>query len=135
MSSPFTTGLAGPAAVALLNTLWNRVTGLFSLTPGTTISVDISQVGRVFDVTLATNATFNFTGGSGDATLDGKQILLRIKQDATGGRAATWGTGSRFGTDLAGVALSGVANKTDYIGVIYNYPADKYDVIAYARGY
>jgi hypothetical protein len=102
------------------------------LMDGATISCDIST-GDVFDVTIAGNRTINFTGGS--AALDGKKILIRVKQDATGSRLIIWGTGSRFGTDITSITLTTTASKTDIIGIIYHHVAVKYDIIAFARGY
>lgn len=103
-----------------------------TLVDGASISCDIST-GEVFDLTIAGNRTINFTGGSSD--LDGKKIILRIKQDATGSRLITWGTGARFGTDITEVVLSTTAAKTDMVGLIYNHAATSYDIIAFARGY
>ncbi len=103
-----------------------------ALIDGATISCDISEA-DVFDVTLGGNRTINFTGGS--TATDGKKVLLRIKQDGTGGRTLTWGTGARFGTDITAITLSAAAAKTDVIGIVYNHAATSFDVVAFARGY
>ena|SRR5687768_9931287 len=106
--------------------------GKAPLTDGATITCDITT-GQVFDVTLGGNRTLTFTGGS--AALDGKKILIRIKQDATGSRTLTWDTMVRFGTDIASITLTTTAGKTDVVGLVYNHAATKYDVVAFARGY
>lgn len=107
-------------------------TGRATLTDGATITCDITT-GQVFDVTLGGNRTITFTGGS--SAVDGKKILLRIKQDATGSRTLTWDTMVRFGTDIASITLTTTAAKTDVVGLIYNHSDTKYDVVAFARGY
>lgn len=116
-----------------LNKLWNRVASAATLTDGATITIDLSADERVFDVTLGGNRTLTFSNGS--STVDGKQILLRVKQDGTGSRTLTMGTGMRLGTDLTVVNLSTTAGKTDYLGLVYNATAGKLDVLALSRGY
>lgn len=106
--------------------------GVATLADAATISCDISEA-DVFDVTIAGNRTINFAGGS--TATDGKKVLLRIKQDGTGGRTITWGTGARFGTDITAITLSAAAAKTDVIGIVYNHAATSFDVVAFARGY
>lgn len=81
-------------------------------------------------MTLTGPITINFSGG-----INGQKILLRLTQDATGGRVATWGTSIRLGTDIDVATLSTAAGKTDYIGFVYNATATKYDLIALSRGY
>lgn len=103
-----------------------------ALTDGATISLDIST-GEVFDVTIAGDRTINFTGGA--AALDGKRIVIRIKQDGTGTRLITWGTGARFGTDITSVTLTTAPSKTDYVGVIYNHASTSFDVVSLTKGF
>lgn len=101
------------------------------LTDESVISLDIST-GDVFDVTIMGNRTINFTGGS--AALDGKKVLLRIKQ-GSGSNLVTWGAGAHFGADIASITLSTAANKTDIVGIAYRHASATYDIIAFARGY
>lgn len=133
-------GTAGQAIKAL------SAIGVDSLVDGPTIVVNISSIARIKDVTLGGNRTFTFSGTNsvgtvvalGDpalAGLDGKQLLLRVKQDATGSRVPTLGTGVRFGSDLPSVTFSGLPLKTDYVGLIYNHAAATVDVVAFSRGY
>lgn len=144
MANAFTPGQAD--YLDKLNKLWDRVAGVFALTDGAPITVDIAQDERTFSVTLGGNRTINLAGTDssgtpvalGDASLaalDGKQIVLRLKQDGTGTRVPTWGTGFHFGSDLQAATLSVAAGKTDYIGLIYNHAASRCDVIALSRGY
>lgn len=103
-----------------------------ALTDGATISLDIST-GEVFDVTIAGDRTINFTGGA--AALDGKRIVIRIKQDGTGTRLITWGTGARFGTDITSITLTTTPSKTDYVGVIYNHASTSFDIVSLTKGF
>ena len=106
--------------------------GRATLTDGATVTCDITT-GQVFDLTLGGNRTITFTGGS--AALDGKKIILRIKQDGTGTRLLTWDTMVRFGSDITSITLTTAINKTDVVGLIYNHAATKYDVVAFSKGY
>ena len=106
--------------------------GRVALTDGATVTCDIST-GQVFDLTLEGNRTITFTGGS--SALDGKKIVVRIKQDGTGSRTLSWDTMVRFGDDITGITLTTTAAKTDVVGLIYNHAAVKYDVVALAKGY
>lgn len=103
-----------------------------TLTDAATISIDIST-GDSFAVTLGGDRTLNFTGGS--AALNGKKILLRLKQDGTGSRNPVWGAMVRFGSDIPDITLTSTPSKTDIVGLIYDHSAMKYDVVAFAKGY
>lgn len=132
--------------IAKLNSLWDRVAGVGQLVDGATIDVNISDIYRVYEVTLGGNRTINFTGrdASGNSValgnsalleLDGRPILLRIKQDVTGSRVPTLGTMVRFGTDLGSITFTTTAAKTDRVALEYHHTAGKVDVIAFARGF
>lgn len=84
----------------------------------------------VFDLVLTGNAAIDLIGG-----VDGQPILVRLKQDATGGHAVTWGTMVRFGTDITSVTLTTTAGKTDVIGFVYHATDGKYDVVSYSLGF
>jgi hypothetical protein len=149
MAGPFTTGMAGPAAVDQLNALWSRIAGVNALVDGASIDCNISNIERVFSVTLAGNRTLNPTGrsttgatvalGHADlASLDGKLIMLRIRQDATGGRLLTLPTGAgnfRFGSLLTSVTLSTAPLATDLIGTVYDHANAVLDVASFSPGY
>lgn len=96
-----------------------------------TITIDCST-GDVFDLTLTGNPTINFSNAS-----EGQTITLRLKQDATGSRAPTWGTMVKFGTGItASVAtLSTAANALDLIGFQYNAQTALYQVVSFAPGF
>lgn len=84
----------------------------------------------VFDLVLTGNAAIDLIGG-----VDGQPILVRLKQDATGGRTVTWGSMVRFGTDITSVTLTTTAGKTDVIGLVYHAADGKYDVVSYSLGF
>jgi hypothetical protein len=149
MAGPFTTGMAGPAAVDQLNALWSRIAGVHALVDGAAIDFNISSIERVFSVTLGGNRTLNPTGrdatgntvalGHADlAALDGKLIMLRVRQDATGGRLLTLTGGAggfRFGSLLSSVTLSIAPNATDLIGTVYDHANAVLDVASFSPGY
>lgn len=98
----------------------------FSATP----AVDVS-LGSLCDLTLTGNVTgLTFTGG-----VDGQKITLRLRQDGTGSRTFTFGSGVRFGTDIASITLTTTASKMDYVGLVYNSTDAKYDVVAFTKGF
>ena len=86
-----------------------------ALTSSSSITVDCS-LGNVFTVTLAHNTTFTLSNF--DA---GQSVAIKIKQDATGGRTATF-TGVKFTRGYA--TLSTAANKIDFV-TIFNDGTDK----------
>lgn len=100
-----------------------------SITHSPTLTLNC-LLGTVFDITLAANTTITFSNAT-DAT----RILLRLKQDATGGRTLTFGAGVRFGTDVPSVTLSTSPNKLDYIALIFNSTSATYDVLSFSKGF
>lgn len=141
------TEMSGPEAVARLNDIITSLIGGVDVAYDASVAIDISQATRMFRVgTLTGNLTLNFNGTDTDgnvvslgdaalADLDGKTFFTRFKQDGTGNRLLTLGTGTGLGADLSSVTLSTLAAKTDYLGWVYRHTASKCDLIAYARGY
>jgi len=88
-------------------------------------------LGTHFRVTLTGNPTLaNPTGAT-----DGQKIMWELVQDGTGGRVLTLDTKFAFGSDLPAVVLSTVAGRRDFLGVVYNQSADKFFVLALAKGF
>jgi hypothetical protein len=58
-----------------------------------------------------------------------------ITQDGGGSKTITLDSKFRLGTTVDAVVLTTTASKTDYLGVIYNAAADKFDVVAFVKGY
>jgi hypothetical protein len=77
---------------------------------------------------LDTNLTISADAGS---PVDGQTMLFRIKDDGTS-RTLTWTTGSSKSFREVGAFLptSTVANKTVYVGCVYNTNASRWDVVA-----
>jgi hypothetical protein len=101
-----------------------------TLTDGATIATDAS-LSNQFRVTLAGSRTLsNPTNGA-----DGQVVTWSIKQDGTGSRTLTLDTKFRFGSDLTSVTLSTAAGKTDKLGAQYNSGDDKWDIVAFVRGF
>lgn len=101
-----------------------------TLTPGATVAVDAS-LGDYFKLT----ADQNFTLSNPTNPTNGQRILFRILQDGTGSRVMTLDTKYRLGTDITAVVLTTTLNKTDYLGCVYDSTADKWDVVAFVKGY
>lgn len=80
---------------------------------------------------LANALTINADSGS---PVDGQKTTFRIKDNGTG-RALTWTTGSTNSFRAIGVTLptTTVANKTVYIGCIYNAADSRWDVVSVAQ--
>jgi hypothetical protein len=86
-----------------------------ALTSATSITVDRDS-GSVFTVTLAHNATFTLSNFG-----TGQTINIKIKQDGTGGRTATFsGVKFAFGDD----AIAGTADAISFV-TIFNDGTDK----------
>lgn len=104
--------------------------GPVNLTDGATINTN-AALGNHFRVTLGGNRTLaNPTNAA-----DGQRILFEITQDGTGSRTLTLGNKFTFGADITELTLSTAVNKKDFVGVQYNSTADKFYVIAVAKGY
>lgn len=101
-----------------------------TLTDAATITVD-AALGNFFTVTLGGNRTL---GNPTNAT-NGQKLLFRIRQDGTGTRTLTLDTKYRLGTSITSTTLTTTINKTDYLGVVYHSADDKFDVIAFVKGF
>ncbi len=67
-------------------------------------------------VTMTNNCTFTFTAPAGPGN-----FILRVVQDGTGGRVATWPSSVYApGGKITGLVLSTAANTTDIISLYYN---------------
>jgi hypothetical protein len=99
----------------------------YGLTYSSSITIDWNN-GNVQSVVLTGNTTFTFTNGQ-----DGGKYILIIRQDSTGGRTVTWPSSVRFPGGVTPTLSTG-ANKSDYIGFIYNGVDGKYDAVAFVGG-
>lgn len=103
------------------------------LTDAATIATDAS-LGNYFTVTLGGNRTL----GAPTNPVNGMKAVWRFLQDGTGSRTLTLTTGAggfRLGTDITATTLTTTASKCDYLGAVYDSTADRWDVIAFVKGY
>ena len=85
----------------------------------------------VYDVDLTGNITIGFS----NAVKNGQKILLRLKQDATGGRTVTFDASIRLGTSLTSYTATTTASKRDILGFVYDTVANKFDFVGVNKGY
>lgn len=64
---------------------------------------------------------------------DGQRFTFHLNQDATGGRAITWGAAFRFGIDLTSADLSTAPNVENRIVFQYNSTNSKYEAVGLTR--
>lgn len=107
--------------------------GVVALVDGATIAVDAS-LGNTFYVETANSRTI----GVPTNPTDGQKIIIRWKNTSGGSITTSFTTGSagsfRFGTTVNNVSAT-PTGKTDYVGAIYNAQDNKWDIIAYSKGY
>ena len=101
-----------------------------TLTDAATIVVDASD-GDVFTVTLGGNRTL----GNPTNAVNGQILVFRIRQDGSGTRTLALDTKYRLGSDITDTTLTTTAGKTDYLTVAYHSGDDKFDVVAFVKGY
>ena len=104
-----------------------------ALTAGGSVTIDAS-----LSDTFTLVANQNFTLADPTNPTNGQRIVIRIKQDGTGNRLlSSFGSKWRGGADIAlvDVILSTGAGKVDYIGAYYNTTDDKWDILAFVKGY
>lgn len=103
-----------------------------ALTDAATVSLDAS-LGNTFSLTAAGDRTI----AAPTNPQDGQRIIIRITASG-GSRTITLTTGSagafRYGTDITALTATS-SGLTDYVGCIYNLSADRWDVVAYVKGY
>lgn len=88
------------------------------------------SLSNVFDISLVGNINISFSGGT-----DGKKIIVRLRQDSEGSRIVSFGNMIRFGSDIPSFTASLMPHKLDYIVLMYDATALKYDFVSYNRGY
>jgi hypothetical protein len=102
-----------------------------ALSDQASITIDSSQSNK-WHVTLAGNRVMENPSNP----VDGRILILRIQQDANGGRTITWGTKFRFNGDLGAgnVVLSTTGGSIDRIGFEYVANADRWDCVSFIKG-
>ncbi|MGN7137224.1 hypothetical protein [Streptomyces pseudogriseolus] len=141
------TGTANPAGTTIRRGIVGSGTGTISVlhTPGitapsqvitltdaATIATDASR-GSHFKVTLTANRTL----GVPTNPVDGQRVVWEVVASG-GARTLTLATGVAggfaFGTDITALSAT-TSGATDYIGAIYSATAQRWRVVAYAKGY
>lgn len=131
-ATTITSGAVAVPTISSTSTLTNkriepRIVTAASYTTDTGVSLTVATA-DIFQVTAQAGALlFNAPGGT---PLAGQKLIIRIKDDGTG-RALTYNAIYR----AIGVTLptTTVANKTHYLGMIYNFTDTKWDVLAVAK--
>lgn len=105
-----------------------------ALTDLPTITIN-AALGNRFFVELAGNRAL----AAPTNPVHGQEIVIEIKQDATGNRTLTLGSGAgefAFGADIpAPLTLSTAPDKTDFLAAIYNATANRWRVVSLLKGY
>ncbi len=119
----------------LLNTFPPEQPRIQTLTDAIAVqpNTDISDQCELL-TTSAIGTTRGISAPAGTAE-DGQKLLIRIKQDSVGSRLVSWNTIYHFSTTIPTPTLSTAANKTDYIGFVYNSNTTSWDCIAVSLGY
>jgi hypothetical protein len=86
---------------------------------GTALTIDWT-LGNEHKVVLTGNVTFTFSN-----PVDGGRYVLKLKQDATGGRTVTWPGSVVWPGGVAPTITSG-ANKVDLVTMMYDAADGKY---------
>jgi hypothetical protein len=99
------------------------------LTPAATVATNAALVasGGVFTLT----ADQNFTLSNPTNPVDGKKLIFRVKQDATGSRLITLGNKFKVGAGIGTLTLSTTAAHVDAFGAIYNATDDIWSIVAF----
>lgn len=152
------TKLSGPSIANVAISGNTSVSGTLTVTGNTSVTGTLSVTGAFSPntaarvVTLVDTATPALDANTGDVfiltatgdrtiavptnPLNGQKIIIRHL--ASGGSrtlALNSSTGGfRFGSDVTSLTLT-VSGKTDYIGCIYNSTDNKWDVVAYVKGF
>lgn len=105
-----------------------------NLADAATIVVD-ATLSNQFRVTLGAAVGATRVLGNPTGAFDMQVLVFSVKQDVTGSRAMTLDTKYRFGTDITSITLTTTPSKTDKLSVQYHLADDRFDVIAFVRGF
>lgn len=109
-----------------------RITPRIATTTSTVTLTVNSDTTDQFNVTALSNGV-TITAPTGTPT-NGQRLIIRLKDNGTG-RSLSWATGSSNTFRVVGTTLptTTVANKTIYVGCIYNTEEVRWDVVAVAE--
>lgn len=118
------TGPAGPAGIPS-----QRRVQIVTDTNSGSVNCDWSAWDEI-RITLTANTTLNMSGA-----LDAQGCILKLKQDATGGRSVSFGgTNVRFNQLITVYSATPTAGKSDRVGFIFDGTDSKYDLVSVVPG-
>ena len=116
-------GDQGPAGLAAA-----RRVQVIANTDAGAITCDWSAYDEI-RITLTANTTLTFTGA-----LDGQGCILKLRQDAIGGRTVSLPASIRANAIIATYSPTLVAGKADLVGVRYDGQDSRYDFVSLIQG-
>lgn len=102
-----------------------------ALVDAATIAVD-AQLGPVMDVTLTATRKL---GNPANPQRCGQMIVIKVRQDGSGNWSLTFDTKYRFSASLPSPTLSTAASALDYLAFMYDSTNDKWDFVAFIKGF
>ncbi len=94
-----------------------------SVAYATSLTLD-ADTGDIITVgALTANPTIDFIGTRA-------RVIVRVTQDATGGRTITWGASVTYLAGVATIAINPAANGQTILTFLYNSTTVKYDIVA-----
>jgi len=112
-------------------------TSVLSTKPATTelvggVATIDADTGNFFRVVMTEDITLVISG-----SIDGHKIILALEQDDVGNRTVTWPLNIRFSIDLlqSSAEPNSLANRTTYIGLVFNGKSGKFDALAKTGGF
>lgn len=105
---------------------------IVSMADGTsfTPTADTADINTHINTQVVGALTANNPSGS---PVDGQKLILRIKSTNT--QTYTWGSGYRFSASNGTLTVTSGDGLTDYVGLMYNAAASKWDVLSISMGY
>lgn len=125
------TGATGVGATGATGPAGSPIPTIVTLPYSSSLNTN-TTAGDIFDVTLNGNATLE----NPTNPVNGKTLRWRITQDSTGSRLVT--LGSKFvvpSTATSPLVFSTTASTTDLLAATYHAGRDKWDIIAFVKGY
>lgn len=86
--------------------------------------------GNLIDLTLTGNVALTFPTGKPN-----QMLILRVRQDVTGGHTLSFTSGVSFSSDLPSPVISSAAEAVDYLGFIYSEADESWHYISEVKGF
>jgi len=101
-----------------------------TITYAGTMAVDAATSNKKYIVLTGNSTISNPTN-----PVNGRMLMFRLRQDATGSRTITWGSNYRFRGDLilANIVLSTTPAMIDRIAFEYDVTDDRWDAVSFLR--